>query len=82
MSEEIEPVVTYPRVMHEGTYRLYENADGGLHLVYLPNGETETQHMEIPGAMIALAKQAENGAVSPMQMLKSMAGMLGGGLFR
>lgn len=79
MSEEIAEKITYPRIMHEGKYRLYEKADGGLHLVYLPDGADEEQHMEIPGALINLAKKAEEGKVGPMEMMKMAAGMMGGG---
>lgn len=79
MSEEIAEKITYPRVMHEGQYRLYEKADGTLHLVYLPNGAEQEEHLEIPGALMKLAKQAEDGTIGPMQMMKMAAGMMGGG---
>lgn len=81
MSEEIAEKVTYPRVVHEGQYRLYEKSDGTLHLVYLPNGAEHEEHMEIPGALIQLAQQADEGKIGPMQMMKMAASLMGGNPF-
>jgi hypothetical protein len=79
MTEVAAKQIVYPRVMHEGKYRLYEKSDGTLHLVYKPNGAENEEHMEIPGALIALAKQAENGSMSPIDMMKMAAQVMGGG---
>jgi hypothetical protein len=81
MSEEIAEKITFPRVVHEGQYRLYEKADGTLHLVYLPRGAEHEEHMEIPGALIAIAKQGAEGNINPMQMMKMAASMMGGNPF-
>lgn len=78
---EVATKVIYPRVVHEGKYRLYEKSDGTLHLVYKPNGAENEEHMEIPGQLIAMAKAAENGSMSPMDMMKMAAQFMGGGLF-
>lgn len=78
MTEVAEKIV-YPRIMHEGKYRLYEKSDGTLHLVYRPNGAENEEHMEIPGQLIALAKSAESGNMSPIEMMKMAASMMGGG---
>jgi hypothetical protein len=79
MSDEVAEKITYPRIMHEGNYRLYEKEDGTLHLVYLPNGADQEEHLEIPGALMQLAKQGAEGKMNPLQMMKAAAGMLMGG---
>ena len=76
---EIVPEERGARIMHQGIYRLYEKDDGTLHLVYLPDGADHEEHMEIPGALMQLAKQGAEGKISPMQMMKMVGGMLGGG---
>jgi hypothetical protein len=59
-----------PHILHEGRYRLYEKPDGGLHLVYLPDGTENEQHMEIPGGMLRLAKMASEGNLSFPQFMR------------
>lgn len=68
---EIEEAVT-PTILHQGRYRLYQKPDGGLHLVYQRDDSDEPQHMEIPGAMMRLAKAAGEGNLSPGEMLREM----------
>jgi hypothetical protein len=68
-----------PEIVHEGQYRLYKLPNGGLHLVYLIAGETEERHMEIPGALIALAEGAANGEMSPMDMMKGAMSLMNSG---
>lgn len=70
-----EVVTDAPRILHEGRYRLYEKPDGGIHLVYLPDGQEVEQHMEIPGAMLRLAKMASEGNLSFPQFIKEAAKM-------
>lgn len=64
------PVIVTPQILHEGRYRLYEKPDGGIHLVYLPDGQEDEQHMEIPGAMLRLARMASEGNMSFPQFVK------------
>ena len=66
--EEVTKVI--PHILHEGRYRLYEKPDGGIHLVYLPDGQEDEQHMEIPGAMLRLARMASEGNMSFPQFVK------------
>lgn len=67
-----------PQILHEGKYRLYRiPQNGNLHLVYQPTNGAE-MHLEIPGAILALAEQAANGEMNPAQMMKAMMGMVGG----
>jgi hypothetical protein len=65
-------VVSGPKVLHEGRYRLYEKPDGNLHLVYKRDDQETEQHMEIPGKLIALAQKAAEGRLSPMDVVKEM----------
>lgn len=67
-----ELVNAMPQIMHEGRYRLYGKPDGGLHLVYLVDGQEDEQHMEIPGKMVRLAAMASEGKLSLPQMVKEM----------
>jgi hypothetical protein len=67
-----------PQMLHQGLYRLYRiPQNGNLHLVYKPDNGAE-QHMEIPGKLLALAEQAANGDINPMDMMKAMGGMFSG----
>jgi hypothetical protein len=68
-----ELVNAMPQVLHEGRYRLYEKPDGGLHLVYLVDGQETEQHMEIPGAMLRLARMASEGNMTFPQFVKEAA---------
>ena len=62
--------IAQPQVLHEGRYRLYEKPDGGIHLVYKRDDKDEEDHMEIPGAMLRLAKMASEGNMSFPQFMK------------
>lgn len=70
---------TGPKVLHKGVYTLYETPDGGMHIAYRPDGAEADEHLEIPGHMVRLADMAAQGKMSPGQIMKSMAGMFGGG---
>jgi hypothetical protein len=59
-----------PVILHEGKYRLYQKPDGGLHLVYLPDGVEIEQHMEIPGGMLRLSRLASEGNLTLPQFMK------------
>jgi hypothetical protein len=65
-------VVSGPKVLHEGRYRLYENPNGNLHLVYKRDDQETEEHMEIPGKLLSLAKRAAEGNLSPMDVIKEM----------
>lgn len=73
---EIE-AVTFPRIVHEGTYRLWEKADGTLHVAYLRTGNETEDHFEIPGEMLNMAKAASQGKLSPFDMLRSAMKLMG-----
>jgi len=79
MSEIIPAVITAPEILHEGTYRLYKLPNGTLHLVYKRKGNTEEDHMEIPGALMQLAQSAAEGNMSPMDMMKAAMSFMNSG---
>jgi hypothetical protein len=68
-----ETVITGPRILHEGRYRLYEKPDGGLRIQYKRDGSDQEDFMEIPGGMIRLAKMAGEGNLSFPQFLREAA---------
>jgi hypothetical protein len=73
------PVESIPVILHQGRYRLYEKPDGTLRIQYQIDGKDTEDFMEIPGAMIKLAKAASEGKLNPMQMMKSAMEYMNGG---
>lgn len=64
-------MTTPTRVMF-GTFSLYEKDDGGLHISYRPDGDTEDKHIDFPGHIVKMAKMAAEGKLNPMQMITRM----------
>jgi hypothetical protein len=79
MSESTEILVSSdtPIIVHQGRYRLYEKTDGGLHLVYQRDDKDSPDHMELPGALLALAKAAGEGKLTLPEMLREVMKMRG-----
>lgn len=73
-------VVIFPRIVHQGEYRLWEKADGTLHCVYQPDNIDEPQHFEIPGELMDLMKKAESGELKPQDMMKIAMKFMGGSI--
>lgn len=69
--EEATPAIA-PRILHKGVYTLYEKPDGTLRIQYRRSDRDEDDFMEIPGAILRLAKLASEGKLSPMQAVKAM----------
>jgi hypothetical protein len=61
-----------PRVLHQGRYRLYEKSDGSLRIQYRRDDKDEDDFLEIPGAILRLAKLASEGKMNPLQAMKAM----------
>jgi hypothetical protein len=83
----IEAPVT-PRLVHAGTYALYETPDGGRHLTYRPTTQTapdghlveaadaEDQHLpDIPPEALPLIDQVLTNGI-PAQVLAMLSGKL------
>jgi hypothetical protein len=68
MTEPIEPAaINAPHILHKGVYTLYEKPDGTLRVQYRRSDKDEDDHLEIPGFMLALAKELSSGNLNPMQ---------------
>lgn len=63
-----------PEPVMKGRFTLYETPAGGFHIAYLPDGADDTRHLEIPGAIVGLAKASAEGKLSPMAMAKAFMG--------
>lgn len=71
-------ITKFPRVVHQGRYRLYEKADGTLRIQYRRDDADEDDHFELPGFMLELAKSAAEGKMNPMQMMNAAMKFMGG----
>lgn len=69
-------IAALPVIVHEGRYRLYELPDGTLRIQYRREGAEADDHIELPGAMVRLAKAASEGNISPMDMMKAVTKMM------
>ena len=69
------PAITEPTIVHQGRYRLWQKPDGGLHLVYQRDDKSEPDHMDLPGALLALAKAAGEGKLSLSDMMREIMKM-------
>jgi hypothetical protein len=72
MGEMTVEVLTSPKVVHEGRYRLYENPDGGLRIQYRRDGKDEDDFVQLPGPIVALGKAAAEGTMSPIELMQRM----------
>lgn len=66
---------TEPKIVHQGRYRLWEKPDGGLHLVYQRDDTDTPDHMDLPGALLSLAKAAGEGKLSLGEMMREVMKM-------
>jgi hypothetical protein len=71
MAEIIKLPSSSPEPSMSGTFALYETPDGGYHLAFRPRGENEDRHIQIPGFMVKMAWQMQDGD-GPASLLKSM----------
>lgn len=70
-----------PKPFLKGFFSLYHTPDGGIHISYRPvptelDREPETQHIQIPAMVVALAQQMQDGKMpGPVQMMKMFRGL-------
>lgn len=64
--------VTVPEPILKGRFNLYETPDGGFHIAYLADDDTETKHFEIPAMVIRMARLSAEGKLNPVKALKDM----------
>jgi hypothetical protein len=76
MSQEIEVTVSdIPVVVHKGVYTLWEKPDGGMRIQYHRDDKEEEDFVELPGAMVRMAKGMAEGKLSPLDMVKELMKM-------
>lgn len=64
------PAVPEPTLM--GRFNMWETPEGGFHIAYIADGDTETRHLEIPGMVVRMARMSAEGKLNPMQALKGL----------
>lgn len=74
---DAEIVSAVPVIVHEGRYRLYQNPDGGLRIQYRRDDKDEDDFVQMPGPVVALAKAAGEGNISPVEMVRRMMSIMG-----
>lgn len=64
--------MTTPEPILKGRFNLYETPDGGFHIAYIADGETDTRHLEIPAMVIRMARASAEGKLNPVKALKDL----------
>jgi hypothetical protein len=62
-----------PTPFLRGRFSLYNTPDGGYHIAYQADGEDDTKHVQIPGAVLKMAERL-SGAKNPFAMIGKMMG--------
>ena len=55
----------------KGRFSIYETGDGGIHLAFRLDGDSEDRHAELNRAMVRMMRLAANGK-DPLAMLRGM----------
>jgi hypothetical protein len=66
-----------PEPVMKGRFNLWETADGGYRIGYIPDGDSEAKYFDIPGIAVRMAKMGVEGKLGPVKALKEM--MMPGG---
>jgi hypothetical protein len=74
----IPPLPAGPEILHQGRYRLYKKPDGTLRIQYRRDGADKDDFFELPAAMVRLAEAANDGSMSPIQMMHAAMQLFGG----
>jgi hypothetical protein len=69
---EMQQTEISPRI--RGRFALYDIPDGGIHVAWIPEDspDEDTQHFEVPGMVLRMAKAASEGKLNPADMMKMM----------
>lgn len=70
MTDEI--AANSPRILHKGVYTLYEKPDGTLRIQYRRSDKEEDDHLELPGALLRMAKQMSEGKLNPLKAIAAI----------
>lgn len=77
--QEITPnLESIPVIVGQGRYRLYRKPDGTMRVQFREDGADEDAFFEFPGALLVLAKNAAEGNMNPLAMMKEAAKLMGG----
>lgn len=77
--QEITPnLESIPVVVGQGRYRLYRKPDGTMRVQFRDDSADEDAFFEFPGALLVLAKNAAEGNMNPLVMMKEAAKLMGG----
>jgi hypothetical protein len=64
--------VSVPEPILKGRFNLYETPEGGFHIAYVADGESEPRHLEIPAMVIRMARLSAEGKLNPVKALREM----------
>lgn len=64
--------VSAPEPILKGRFNLWEMDSGGYVIGYVPDGDTETRILEIPGMVVRMAKMSAEGKLNPVKALKEL----------
>jgi hypothetical protein len=62
-------------IMSIDSAKIYETPAGGLHVAYHIVDAPEDSHIEIPPAVMRMARMAQGNGSNPLTMLRGMAGL-------
>ena len=74
----ITDIEIIPTVVGQGRYRLYKKPDGTMRVQFREDSADEDAFFEFPAALLVLAKNAAEGNMNPLQMMKEAAKLMGG----
>ena len=72
MPEPTTPEPTTPEPILKGRFNMWETPDGGFHIAYVADGTDETQHIEVPGMAVNVARLVQDGKLNPFQAFKKI----------
>jgi len=61
-----------PDPLINGRFSLYETPEGGYHIAWTADGDTTTNHLEVPAFLVRMAKAGAEGKLNPVTALKQM----------
>lgn len=64
--------MTTPEPILKGRFNLFETPDGGFHIAYVADDETETRHLEIPAMIVRMARLSAEGKLNPAKAIREM----------
>lgn len=76
----VETTSPGPTPRFTGKFSVYDTANGGIHIAWLPDGidSGETQHIDLPGPIVQIIKSVGDGKMkNPMDIVKAVMGANG-----